>query len=430
MGLVNELSDYREIFEKELHNILSYWMKHAVEEEGHGFYGAVGLDNNPLQEVPKSCALNARILWTFASAAKDYPGRGYEPVAHKAYRVLSEDFADKEQGGFFSGIAVSGEVQNESKYTCVQAIVLSALCKYYAFYPDEKVMLHIREFFFLLDEKIRDPENPGYPEVVSRGWTPLPESTPAGKNPERSAKTHLRLVEAFSEVYKVWSGDVVRQRLAGLLELFISRIIRPTGHLGIYFTSAFAETASSKSICSFGHDIEASWLLWEAAEIMEDAYIQQQVKPQVLKIGDAVLRVGVDKDGGLFLESNDFGRHIRTNKHWWPQAETLVGFMNMYQLREDVKYWKTVQLTWDFIDRAVKDHWGGEWFPKVDRLGNPYREEPPGDPSPYYRNDRKAGPWKSPYHNGRAMMELVKRIDRLQQRWQSSRVKKYLHDML
>ena len=132
-----------------------------------------------------------------------------------------------------------------------------------------------------------------------------------------------------------------------------------------------------------------------------------------MKMADVVLRVGVDKDGGLFLESSRFGSHLRTNKHWWLQAENLVGFMNMFQLTGDLKYWETVKLTWDFIDRFVIDRKGGEWFTKVNRLGVPYLVEPAGDPSPFYRNDWKIDPWKCPYHNGRAMMEMARRIDSL-----------------
>ncbi len=131
----------------------------------------------------------------------------------------------------------------------------------------------------------------------------------------------------------------------------------------------------------------------------------------MLKMADAVLRVGVDKDGGLFLESTRYGSHVRTNKHWWLQAENLVGFMNSFQLTGDPKYWDTVKLSWDFIDKHVIDHTGGEWFTKVNRLGVPYLVEPDDDPSPYYRNDWKIDPWKCPYHNGRAMMEMIRRIN-------------------
>ncbi len=226
--------------------------------------------------------------------------------------------------------------------------------------------------------------------------------------------THLHIVEAYAAYYKISKDKFAQKRLKELLELFINKIIRSTGHLGIFFDKNFNETEMSKAICSFGHDIEASWLLWEAAGILNDKTISEKMKPLTIKMLDAVDRVGVDKDGGLFLESTRFGSHVRTNKHWWPQAETLIGFMNGFEMTGDEKYWDKLKLSWDFINNYLIDHENGEWFTKVNRMGVPYLVEPKDDPSPYYRNDWKIDPWKAPYHNGRAMMELMKRIAKLQ----------------
>jgi len=410
----SELSSYLDIFSNELHdNILSYWMKYGVEKEGQGFYGAVNLDNEPILSANKTSVLNARILWTFAAAAKKYPGKGYEEIAHKAYRVVTEDFADGEYGGFYMELNADNEVANDIKHTYAQAFVIYSLSKYYEFNPAPEVMDRVQDFFYFLDKKTKDPEHAGYLESFTRNWNIYEENRMADNNEPKSMNTHLHLLEAYAAVYKIWKGDLVKQRLTELMELFIHNIIREDGHLGIFFTEEFIETDSSKAICSFGHDIEASWLVWEAAEILGEESILAKTKPLILKMADAVLKVGVDKDGGLFLESTRHGSHVRTNKHWWLQAETLVGFMNSYQLTGDLKYWDTVKLSWDFIDKHVIDHEGGEWFTKVNRLGKPYLTEPEDDPSPYYRNDWKIDPWKCPYHNGRAMIELSQRISML-----------------
>jgi mannobiose 2-epimerase len=414
MSLKSELSRYQEIFTVELHeNILSYWKTYGVEKNGHGFYGAVNLNNDPVLSANKSSVLNARILWTFAAAGKRYPGRGYEEIAHKAYRVLIEDFADKEHGGYFMELNSHNEVANDIKHTYAQAFVLYALSKYYEFNPLKEVMDQVQGFFRFLDKETKDPGHKGYFESFTRNWELYEENRMADNNEPKSMNTHLHILEAYAAVYRIWKDDLVKQRLRELLELFLDHIIREDGHLGIFFTEDFAETESSKAICSFGHDIEASWLLWEAAEILGDKSITVKLKPRTLLMADAVLRVGVDKDGGLFLESTRYGSHVRTNKHWWLQAENLVGFMNAFQLTGDIQYWDIVKLSWDFIYRHVIDHEGGEWFTKVNRLGRPYLIEPEDDPSPYYRNDWKIDPWKCPYHNGRAMMELIHRISEL-----------------
>ena len=269
----------------------------------------------------------------------------------------------------------------------------------------------IQDNFKLLEEKTKDKNNPGDIEAFTREWEPIEENRLADNNEPKSMNTHLHILEAYAALYKVWKDELVAKRLTELMILFLDKIIRDDGHLGIFFDENFNEVKDSKGVCSFGHDIEASWLLCEAAEILNDKNIFNRMKSLSVKMVDEVEMVGVDKDGGLFLESTKYGSHIRTNKHWWLQAENLVGFMNAFEISGDNKYWETVKLSWDFINKNVIDHEGGEWYTKVNRLGVPYLIEPKDDPSPYYRNDWKIDPWKCPYHNGRAMMEMIRRIE-------------------
>jgi len=405
-----ELKRYQNIFETELNNILSYWKTHALEEDGNSFYGAVDLNGKPVLTANKSCVLNSRILWTFSEAAKIFDRDDYCEIAGVAYNVISNNFYDSQHGGFFMELSPQNKVENDIKHTYAQAFVLYSLCKYYELKQTESVLDQIKHLFQLLEEKTKDPKNLGYFESFNCEWIKIEDNRMADNNEPKSMNTHLHVLEAYAALYKVWKNDNVKHRLKELLEIFINKIIRKNGHLGIFFNNEFDEVDASKGICSFGHDIEASWLLWEAAEILGDEEIKKSLFSLVTKMAESIERVGVDKDGGLFLESTRFGSHVRTNKHWWLQAENLVGFMNAYQLNGKMEHWETVKLCWEFINTFVIDHERGEWYTKVNRLGQPYLIEPEDDPSPYYRNDWKIDPWKCPYHNGRAMMELIKRI--------------------
>ena len=410
----SELLAYSRIFETELHDdILAFWIKYAVEKNGDGFYGAVDMTGNPIPDAPRSCVLNARILWTFAEAAKNSGNRQYAEIAARAYQVLAKYFADPVNGGYLMSINSENKQLDDIKHTYAQAFVLYALSKYYEFKGDPELLDPLRDYFLLLEEKTKDPQNPGYLEAFTRDWQVYSENRMADNNEPRSMNTHLHIMEAYAAFYKVCKDDLVGMRLKELLELFMDKIIRETGHLGIFFDEQFIETEESKGTCSFGHDIEASWLLWEAAEILGDREIIGKMRPLCIKMLEAVDRVGIDKDGGLFLESTRFGSHLRTNKHWWPQAETLVALMNGLQLTSDNQYWEKLKLSWNFVNNFMIDHRNGEWFTKVNRLGVPYLIEPENDPSPFYRNDWKIDPWKCPYHNGRAMMELIGRIKSL-----------------
>lgn len=412
-SISKEILNYKLYFEEELENILSYWIKYSVDETSNSFYGAADLNGKPVLNANKSCVLNARILWTFSAAARKYDNPEYSRMAQLAYEVLQRDFLDQDYGGYFMELSHENKVVQDIKHTYAQAFVIYSLCKYYEFNLSEEVLETTKNLFRTLEEKTKDNTNIGYKEAFTREWNFIEENRMADNNEPKSMNTHLHVLEAYAALYKVWKDDRVKSRLTELINIFLNNIIRDTGHLGIFFDDKFNEVESSKGICSFGHDIEASWLLWEAVEILGDLEIKEKMFPKLIKMVDAVDRVAVDKDGGLFLESTRFGSHVRTNKHWWPQAENLVGFMNAYQLTGEEMYWETVKLAWKFIDTHVIDHERGEWYTKVNRLGVPYLTEPEGDPSPYYRNDWKIDPWKCPYHNGRAMMELINRIDQV-----------------
>lgn len=409
-----EIATYRKEFEAELHRILEYWQTYAPDEKTGGFHGAVNLENQAVPDAPRSCVLNARILWTFSAAAIVYPEKNYDQMAKRAYNILMQYFKDPEYMGFYMELTAENQPSDTVKHTYVQVFALYALSKYYEYSQDEKVLEELGTFFIFLDGQAKDPSGPGYLEGFSRDWKPILQNRMADENDPKSMNTHLHLLEAYAAVYKVWPDEMVRMRLAQILAIFQHQIIRQDGHLGIFFDFDFIETDLSKSICSFGHDIEASWLIEEAIDILNAPGQFDNVKPLLNKMADSVFREGLDQDGGLFLESTRFGSHLRTNKHWWLQAELLVGEMNAFQETGDWKYWELLKKSWRFIVQNVIDHKGGEWFTKVNRLGVPYLVEPSDDPSPYYRNDWKIDPWKCPYHNGRAMLELIARIDKVQ----------------
>lgn len=406
----SELLQYREAFYNELSlDILPWWIRHALKPSRDGFYGAADLKGNPV-EANLSCVLVSRILWTYSAAGSECRSPVYFEMARLAYKVLQEQFLDPVNDGYFMEIKPDGSVGNDIKHTYSQAFVIYSLAKYWQLAQDDSVMENIRNFFGLLESKAKDPDHPGYFEAFTRDWRLYSENRMADNNEPRSMNTHLHLLEAYGALYKIWKDDRVKNRLTELLDLFLEKIIRPDGHLGIFFDEKFEEAEATREICSFGHDIEASWLLLEAAEFLGNEKILEKTKSACIRMAAAVAREGVDQDGGLFLESRRFGSHLRTNKHWWPQAENLVGFMNAFQMTGDPAYWEIVKKSWNFIDNHLIDHQYGEWFTKVNRLGVPYLIEPKDDPSPYYLNDRKIDPWKCPYHNGRAMMEMVRRI--------------------
>lgn len=177
----------------------------------------------------------------------------------------------------------------------------------------------------------------------------------------------------------------------------LEKVLRPDGrHLGLFFDMDW--TPRSEEV-SYGHDIEASWLLTEAVEVLGNAKLKTKVKIAALKLATSAMEEGQDVDGGLF-QSGGPGGFLGTNKEWWVQAEAVVGFLNAYQLSGDLRYARAARRSWTFIQQHQIDRKHGEWFRLLRRDGKPI----PGLQKLFF--------WKCPYHNGRACMELMERLSK------------------
>jgi len=214
-------------------------------------------------------------------------------------------------------------------------------------------------------------------------------------NEPKSQNTHLHVMEAYTRLLGAWPDPGLRRALAGLVDIMLSRIVNPaTGHLGLFFSEDW--TPRSDRV-SYGHDIEAAWLLTRAAEVLDDPALKRRILPLAVKIAAATLAEGVDSDGGVFNEGSPGGL-TNANKEWWPQAEAVVGFINAYQLSGQERFLEAAFRTWDFIELRLIDRRRGEWLRGVSRDGR------------VLENELKVSFWKCPYHNGRTGLEAVRRL--------------------
>jgi len=243
-----------------------------------------------------------------------------------------------------------------------------------------------------------DDLHSGYFETYERDWKLAIDQrlSDVDLDEKKSMNTHLHLLEAYSALLRVHENPTVRFRLRELIEIFLGHIIDSTTHHFILFFDEEWRPRSTK--ISFGHDIEGSWLLCEAADILGDPAILARVREAAVKMAHAVFDQGLDSDGGLLYEVHPAGI-IDTNKHWWPQAEAVVGFLNTYQITGQRRFLDGAERSWAFIEKYIVDREHGEWFSMVSQSGVPATE-------PY-----KVDSWKCPYHNGRACFEVMGRLD-------------------
>lgn len=399
MDVPTDLLRLRDELQSELiDHILPYWMKVGVDRVNGGFAGHVAEDNRVVDGAPKGAILNARILWTFSAAFRHAGGDAYLAMAERAYAYILDFFVDDEEGGVFWMVDPEGRPLDDRKHVYAQAFALYAFSEFYMASRNINSLNRAVELFELIEERAHDDVNRGYHEAFSRDWQLLQDVRLSDKDADerRSMNTHLHLLEAYTNLYRNWPNPRLETRLRELIDLFLTTIIDPeTSHLITFFDDEWQPKSTE---ISFGHDIESTWLLLEAADVLVDPALRQEVRARALATARAVLNVGLDDDGGLLYEAGPNGL-IDGDKHWWPQAEAIVGFVVAYQESGELAFLDAALRVWSFTQHCIIDRDHGEWFMRTRRDGRRYEGE------------EKIGPWKCPYHNARACMEVVRRVD-------------------
>jgi mannobiose 2-epimerase len=318
-------------------------------------------------------------------------------MANRAYEYFTKRFIDKEFGGVFWTVDYAGQPSDKIKRTYAQAFAVYSLAEFYLATGDEDALTQAFKIFNVIEHFCRDKNNDGYFETFERDWTLAADQSlsEVDQNEKKSMNAHLHIMEAYSSLYRASENPQVRGRLQ------TTYIIHPQKlHLQMYFDEAW----TSKSLHnSFGHDIEASWLLCEAAESLGDEDLLEQVHAIALQMAQIVYEKGLDNQGSLLYEAVGC-KVIDNDKHWWVQAEAVVGFINAYQLGGREHFLEVAFRVWNFIDRYIIDHNRGEWFWKVSIDDVPSGDKP------------KLSQWKCPYHNGRMCFEVSRRLSKIEER--------------
>jgi mannobiose 2-epimerase len=386
---------YREEMRKELSAILQYWMDYTPDFQQGGFIGRVDETDHPHPDAPKGLVLNSRICWTFSSAYRLTGDERYLTMARRAYKYLIAFFFDREMGGVFWSVDHTGYPLNDRKQIYGQAFCLYGLSEFYRATGEPAALQDAIALFRVIEQYSRDRHRNGYYEAFTRNWQQPGDLRLSEKdaNEQKTMNTHLHVLEAYTCLYRSWPDDGLRQQLLDLLTVFDQYIInKDSGHLGLFFNE---DWESRSAIISYGHDIEAAWLLREAAEVTGDKKWIERTSDLALQIATAAAE-GLDTDGGLWYEKE--GDHLIPEKHWWPQAEAMVGFLHAWQISGDDSWWQRSLATWEFVRQYIRVPGEKEWYWGV-----------LADHQPMPGQD-KAGFWKCPYHNGRACMEIMQRL--------------------
>jgi cellobiose epimerase len=384
-----------EVRDELIHNILPFWSEKMTDTKNGGFYGQIKGNGQLVPEADKGGILNARILWSFSSAYIQEKNPLYLEMANWAKTYILNHFFDQEFGGTYWMVSYDGKPVDTKKQIYSQAFFIYAFTEHYRASGDESSLQTAIELFSIIEKRSFDPELNGYFEAYSRDWNLLQDLRLSEKdeNEKKTMNTHLHILEAYTNLFRVWKDDQLKVQLRNLILIFIKKIVNPaTNHLDLFFDECWT---TKSTIVSYGHDIEASWLIDEAARVLGDAELLAQVQQICIKVAESACKDGLRADGSMVYEL-DKG-HLETDRHWWVQSEAVVGFLNAFELTKDKEWLVKAEKCWKYISENLVDRAGGEWFWSVSEGGIPNR------------NGDKAGFWKCPYHNSRMCLEVVSR---------------------
>lgn len=385
-------------------DILAYWQRYAPDPENGGFYGRVNYQNQPDNKADKGIVLNARILWTFSAALRHTHHEEYRPIANQAFQYIQTYFVDPQYGGVYWSVDATGQPKYPLKHLYGQAFALYGLSEYANATHSAPALALAKEQFSQMVKHAYDAKQGGFVEALARDWSPATDYI-ISKHDNQESKTmntHLHILEAFTCLYRVWPDKSVADQIRGMLRMFLSHIVDPkTYRMNLFMDN---DWRIRRTAISYGHDIEAAWLLPEAADVLAaknpgDKALQKTVRDVGIKMARAATTGFDSTDGGMNYELEPDG-HLNRERSWWVLAEAMVGFMNAYQLTHEKVFLDKSISSWAFIKKYLLDLKNGEWFSGVTADHQVLGKE-------------KISMWKCPYHNSRSCLEMLERLEHL-----------------
>ena len=379
-------------------NILPFWINNMVDRENGGFYGRIDGHGNLHAEAEKGGILNGRILWTFSAAYRVLGKPEYLEMATRAKDYIIAHFIDREYGGTYWSLDYKGNPKDTKKQFYAIGFMIYGLSEYVRATGDKEALDYAIQLFECIEEHSLDVIYNGYIEACTREWGEIADMrlSDLDANYPKSQNTHLHIIEPYANLYRVWKDERLEKALRNMINIFTDKILNPeTNHLDLFFENDW--TRGAGHLESYGHDIECSWLMHEAALVLGDAEVLKKVEEIVPLVAKASEK-GLNPDGSMIHEANLDTGHVDDDLHWWVQAEAVVGFYNIYQHFADGSALDKSLHCWQYIKDNLIDYKAGEWY---------WSRHPDGTLN---LDDDKAGFWKCPYHNGRMCLEIIERI--------------------
>jgi mannobiose 2-epimerase len=386
-----------------------------------GYLSTFSFDFKPVGEQDKMIVTQSRNVWSTAKAAMFYHDTSYISMSRHGFYFLRDKMWDKQYGGFYNLVTRDGTPKSIIKESYGNAFVIYGLSAYYECSHDTAALGLAIKTFMWLEKNSHDSIYKGYYQHLQRDGAHVVRTADIQSTAETGYKdqnSSIHLLEALTELYKVWPDALVKERLEEMLVLIRDKIVTPKGNLQLFFTYDWKPVTyqdSSREVImqhknldhvSFGHDVETAYLMQEASELL---YGKADTKTVAIgkKMVDHALKNGWDNSVGGFYDEGYYFKDkpgctiINNGKNWWAQAEalnTLLMFSYMYS-NDSMHYRDKFFKEWQYVQTYLIDHEHGDWY------------EEGLDTSPQYKTRLKAQIWKTTYHVFRALMNCTNRIE-------------------
>ena len=379
-----------EVKDNLLTNILPYWLR--LKDPRGGFYGEVSADGKVDRDAPRGVILNARLIWSFSAAYEALKDPRYLEAAVYAKDWFLKHFCDSVNGGVYWSVTADGEPLDDKKQLYSQGFAIYGLSELCRVSHDEEALRQAIALYQVVESRFADSRNGGYIEALARNFSPLEDMSLSAHdiNADKTMNSHLHVLEAYANLYRVWPDEGLKARVVALLDIIGTRVMAPDGHLQLYFTKDWSVLPGG---LSYGHDIETSWLALECALALRDDKVVDRVRPWAFKMGMAG-NEGLLPDGSMRYEKLPDGS-FDDSRQWWVQAETVVGNLWLWKYHADTAALDRALAAWDYIRDHLVDPHDGEWWWAILPDGSRDLSQP------------KAGFWKCPYHNSRMCLQVM-----------------------
>lgn len=378
-------------------NILNWWL--GLKDARGGFISEADFWGNPISEATRGVILNARIIWSFSAAYRHLGKKEYLLAARHTGEWFLRHFCDHRYGGVYWSVNANGQALNRKKQLYAQAFAIYGMSELYRASNDQEALNTAIQLFRTVEHYFADPVYGGYSEALDREFSPLEDMSLSTHdiNAEKTMNSHLHLLEAYTNLYRVWPDAALKESLSSLLDLVCMRMVGSNGHLLLYFTRDWQVLPGP---ISYGHDIETSWLALESAMALKDFERFEQIRCTAERLARSG-NEGYLEDGSYRYErlSKDGSFSYDDTRQWWVQAEAIVGNLWLWKYHGDPKGLERAFSCWKYVKTHFLDYEHGEWY---------YNILPDGHPDPSLP---KAGFWKCPYHNTRMCLEALKIFD-------------------